>query len=123
MASSFVYSRAMVCGISKQMAVMARAATKTSCILMRITFRILSVSLRPQYWAMSTPPPDDRPKPMDIKMEKGWPPTLAALMATSPKLPSITLSIRFTPKLIIFCKAMGTEIASSEAKKRRSKMK
>ena len=67
----------------------------------------------PQYCAMSTLPPDERPKPNDIKMENGCPPRFAAAMATSPKLPSITLSITATPKLIIFCSAMGTAMASS----------
>ena len=111
--------RRMPSGMSRQTTVMPSDARNTSCMLMRMTLRMRPMSPLPQYCAMSTLPPDERPKPNDIKMENGCPPRFAAAMATSPKLPSITLSITATPKLIIFCSAMGTAMASSVPTKAR----
>ncbi len=84
---------------------------------MRITLRIRTRSPLPQYCAISTVPPEERPKPNDIRIKNGCPPKLAAAMAMSPKLPSMTLSMTDTPKLIIFCSAIGIAIASSVCRK------
>ena len=68
----------------------------------------------PQYWAMSTPPPEDSPKLNIIKIKNGWPPSEAPEMAISPRLPSMTLSMMLTPKLMMFCSAMGMAMAATD---------
>ena len=57
---------------------------------------------QPQYWAISTPPPDARPNEQLITSVCIWLPRFAPEIATSPRLPSITLSISVTPKLMAY---------------------
>ena len=81
---------------------------------MDTTFRMLAVSRLPQYWAAK------------IKMAPSMPPTnicttrlkLAAhthrKWRLSPSEPIIKLSAKFTPKVMRFCREMGTAKVTSD---------
>ena len=104
-------------GNSEHTAVNTAAAQTAERRLSEKSWQMLSVSPRPQYWLMRTMAPLAKPNPKILRMENGWPPRLAAVISRSPSWPSMTVSIRLTPRLITFCSAMGSVMASTPRRK------